>query len=79
MKLFLYLLILVLPVVGFSNTADSLKYVDASVFPVIGKGFSDTQNRYERLPARLENVTRKPVWNLSKNCSGLAVRFLTQQ
>jgi len=77
MKQILFLLMLVFPVIGFSNPADSLKYVDASVFPVIGKGFTDTQTRYERLPGRLENATRKPVWNLSKNCSGLAVRFRT--
>ncbi|WP_372948771.1 SGNH/GDSL hydrolase family protein [Mariniphaga sp.] len=77
MKQILFILMLVFPVIGFTNPADILKYVDASVFPVIGKGFSDTQNRYERLPARLENLTRPPVWNLSKNCSGLAVRFRT--
>jgi len=77
MKQFLYIFMLVFPVIGFSNPADSLKYVDASAFPVIGKGFTNTQTRYERLPGRLENITRKPVWNLSKNCSGLAIRFRT--
>lgn len=77
MKQILFVLMLVFPAIGFSNSADSLKYVDAAVFPVIGKGFTDTQTRYERLPGRLENITRKPVWNLSKNCSGLAVRFRT--
>ena len=60
-----------------SYYADSLKYVDASTLPLIGKGFEDTQNRYERLPATLQDVTRPPVWNLSKNCSGLAIRFRT--
>ena len=55
--------------------SDSLKYVNAADFPLTGKGFAVTQNRYERLPARLEGKTRQPVWNLSKNCSGLAVRF----
>ena len=58
-------------------SADSLKYIDAANLPVIGKGFTDTQNRYDRLPAYLENVTRTPVWKLSKNCSGLAIRFRT--
>lgn len=57
--------------------SDSLKYVNATEFELIGKGFSDTQNRYDRLPARLEGKTRKPVWSLSKNCSGLAIRFRT--
>ena len=77
MRYLLILLTLVFPFAGMSISADSLKYVDASTLPVIGKGFENTQNRYERLPASLENTTRPPVWNLSKNCSGLAIRFRT--
>ncbi len=68
---------LILPAIGFATPTDSLKFIDASYFPVIGKGFNNTQTRYERLPASLENLTRKPVWELSKNTSGLAVRFST--
>ncbi|WP_423127598.1 SGNH/GDSL hydrolase family protein [Gaoshiqia sp. Z1-71] len=74
--LFFLILTLFIPCTGTAAT-DSLKYVNATTLPLIGKGFSDTQNRYERLPARLENQTRPPVWNLSKNCSGLAIRFRT--
>ncbi len=77
MKNILFTIFLISSVIVCAAKADSLKYVDASAFPVIGKGFTDTQTRYERLPARLENITRTPVWNLSKNCSGLAVRFRT--
>lgn len=71
----LLVVFMLIPLIGFSASPDSLKYVDAVTLPLIGKGFADTENRYERLPAYLENVTRPPVWNLSKNCSGLAVRF----
>lgn len=77
MKNLIFVIVLIFPLAGMAISADSLKYVDAATFPVIGKGFTDTQTRYERLPARLENVTRGPVWNLSKNCSGLAIRFRT--
>ena len=77
MKNIIFIIILIFPLAGMSISADSLKYTDAATLPVIGKGFVDTQNRYERLPMRLENITRKPVWDLSKNCSGLAVRFRT--
>jgi hypothetical protein len=56
---------------------DSLQYINAAEFQLIGKGFSDTRKPFERLPARLEGKTRQPVWNLSTNCSGLAVRFRT--
>lgn len=71
----LLVVFMLIPLIGFSASPDSLKYVDAVTLPLIGKGFADTENRYERLSAYLENVTRPPVWNLSKNCSGLAVRF----
>lgn len=71
------ILLLVFSHIGFSNPVDSIKYIEASEFSLIGKGFSKTENRYERLPARLKSITRPPVWKLSKNCSGLAVRFRT--
>ncbi len=57
--------------------ADSIKYIDASQFELIGKGFQDTEGLYDRLPASLKGTTRPPVWSLSKNCSGLAIRFRT--
>ena len=62
---------------GIATVSDSLKYVNATEFPLIGKGFADTQNRYERLPVRLKGKTRPAVWSLSKNCAGLAIRFRT--
>jgi hypothetical protein len=62
---------------GRASKTDSLKYVNAIDFQLTGKGFDDTKNRYDRLPASLEGKTRQPVWNLSKDCSGLAVRFRT--
>ncbi len=70
--LFLFLLSIAGPV-----TADSIKYVNATEFQIIGKGFTNTKNAYDRLPASLEGKTRPAVWSLSKNCSGLAVRFRT--
>lgn len=56
---------------------DTLKYVNGTTLQLIGRGFSDTENRYDRLPASLKDKTRPPVWSLSKNCSGLALRFRT--
>jgi lysophospholipase L1-like esterase len=62
---------------GWAASADSLKYINAAGLELIGKGFSDTEELYDRLPAALKSTTRPPVWSLSKNCSGLAVRFRT--
>jgi hypothetical protein len=63
--------------IGFATTSDSLKYVNATGLQLLGKGFSDTPNRYDRLPVSLEGKTRPDVWSLSKNSSGLALRFRT--
>lgn len=75
--LLIFILFFSLVHIGFAAKSDSLKYVNAADFQIVGKGFDDTQNKYERLPARLEGKTRQPVWDLSKNCSGLAIRFRT--
>ena len=79
MKQFLATIILTLFLSGSGQaiSPDSLKYVNASNFELINKGFTDTQNLYDRLPASLNGKTRPPVWSLSKNCSGLAIRFRT--
>lgn len=52
-------------------------YHDAAQFPLIGKISAETETRYERLPTALKEKARKPVWDLGKNTSGLAVRFRT--
>ena len=56
---------------------DSVKYVDASAFPVYGKAYADDGPRYRRLPESLNGVIREAVWNLGCNSSGLYIRFRT--
>lgn len=36
---------------------------------------TEAQDYYDRLPARAEAAVRKPVWNLSKNSTGMNLRF----
>ena len=50
-------------------------FTDASAFPVYGKASDATRNRYERLPAALEGVSRPPVWYLGTQSAGLYIRF----
>ena len=50
-------------------------YHDASAFPLLGKATESTLTRYERLPDSLQNISRKPLWDLGRNSAGLAVRF----
>ena len=50
---------------------------DIRSFGVEGRGWNETKEFYDRLPAKAEGVVRKPVWDLSRNSSGMCVRFVT--
>ena len=50
-------------------------YYDASAFPIYGKAIENTSATYERLPASLERVIRKPVWDLAHHSAGISIRF----
>ena len=70
-------LAILLSVLLLSVTANAqdMIYADASQFPLYGKISDQTNNRYERLPSRLEGVSRDAVWRLGLCSSGLYVRF----
>ena len=55
--------------------SDSLKYVEASRFRIIGKIYNDSAPEFSRIPDFLKSSTRKAVWNLGQNSAGIAVRF----
>jgi hypothetical protein len=52
-------------------------WFDIRQLDVEGRGWNDTKDFYDRLPAKAEGVVRKPVWDLSRNSAGLCVRFVT--
>ena len=60
---------------GILVHAQKIVYTDAKEFPVYGKISEKTNERYERLPSELENVSRKDVWRLGQNSAGLYIRF----
>ena len=53
------------------------KRFDAPSLGVEGRGWSDTEGEFDRLPARAKELVREPVWQLSKETSGLFVSFET--
>lgn len=60
----------------FSTSLNAqLVYHDAAQFPLYGKATEVTGNRYERLPDSLKTISREPIWRLSRNTAGLAIRF----
>jgi hypothetical protein len=56
---------------------NDLRWYDARELAIEGKGWPDTADFYDRLPARAQGVVREPVWQLSKDSAGLSVRFVT--
>ena len=52
-----------------------IRYVDADKFPLFGQISDKVNNRYERLPATLETVSREPVWYLGRQSAGMYIRF----
>ncbi|EEF62669.1 SGNH/GDSL hydrolase family protein [Pedosphaera parvula] len=60
-----------------TNQAPSIHWIDARDLKVEGKGWTDTKAFYDRLPAKAEGKVPGPVWNLSRNSSGMHLRFIT--
>ena len=52
-------------------------WYDAQNIGVEGKGWTDTEHYYHRLPAKAKGVVRDAVWQLSTHSAGLCVRFIT--
>ncbi len=55
----------------------NLAWYDVEQWGVEGKGWAETQRYYDRLPAKAEGKVRPPVWNLSRDSSGMSVLFST--
>jgi lysophospholipase L1-like esterase len=71
--------LLTLGIMGYSQTGGAMKWWDPvkNGFRVIeGQGWAgETVAPYDRLPARAEKSVRTAVWNLSRNSSGMMIRF----
>lgn len=59
------------------EVADGLTWYDARGLDIEGKGWTDTESPFDRLPARAQSIVRQPVWELSRHSAGLVVRFIT--
>ncbi|MBA4148549.1 MAG: SGNH/GDSL hydrolase family protein [Verrucomicrobia bacterium] len=60
-----------------SGQAPRLTWHGVRSLPIEGKGWEDTKDFYDRLPARAEKMVRPSVWNLSRDSAGLCARFVT--
>ncbi|MDP7246914.1 MAG: SGNH/GDSL hydrolase family protein, partial [Planctomycetota bacterium] len=53
------------------------RWVDAHELIVEGQGWENLESPFDRLPSKSKGVVRDPVWRLSRDSSGIAVRFST--
>ena len=58
-----------------TKPADSLKFYDGQMFPIIGKYHSETS--YNRFPEKFKTTIRKEVWGLGEHSAGMSIRFRT--
>ena len=63
------------PNMAAKDPAGEWLWYDARNLELEGKAWNDTESYYDRLPARAKGVVRDPVWSLSKDSAGMAVRF----
>src|SRR4051794_41827901 len=71
--------LLILPLVARAARGQELqtRWHDVRELRIEGKGWMDTKDFFDRLPARAEGVVRNEVWGLSRDSAGLCVRFAT--
>jgi hypothetical protein len=65
------------PAMAVKDPAGEYLWYDAKGLTVEGKGWTDTEAFYDRLPARAKSVVPAAVWSLGKRSAGLCVRFET--
>ena len=57
--------------------AASIVWHDVRDWGVEGKGWSETEKFFDRLPAKANGVVRDSVWSLSRHSAGMLTRFKT--
>ncbi len=56
---------------------DTWVWHDLARLGIGGKGWTDTAQPFDRLPAKAEGLVRAPVWNFGQDSTGLYVCFVT--
>ena len=59
------------------DTSGEWLWYDAQKLTVEGRGWTDTDRFYDRLPARAKGAVPDPVWSLSRHSAGICVCFVT--
>jgi lysophospholipase L1-like esterase len=59
------------------RTENGIAWYDVRDWGVEGRGWSQTERYFDRLPAAAHGKVRDAVWNLSRHSAGMLVRFTT--
>ena len=62
---------------GMNTKKTETVWVDACSLTIEGRGFTDMDSPYDRLPGRAKGVVPEDVWNMSRQPSGMTIRFMT--
>ena len=71
------LLILCTININAQKAAIKLRWVDVKELSIEGKGWTDTKQFFDRLPAKAQDVVRPSIWELQHDAAGIVVRFVT--
>jgi len=63
------------PALGKVGPEENLRWYDATLLQIEGRGWDETEESYDRLPSKAKGKVPNEVWEMSKDSSGLAVRF----
>lgn len=66
------------PLQGTADPCDGQLWYDGRLLLLEGKGWESTESYYDRLPATAKDKVRPPVWDLSHDSAGMALRFVTE-
>lgn len=80
LKFYLLISFLITSATVFSQSKN-LRFYNPAQDPAVvisGQAWPDeVKDYYDRLPARAEEIVRKPLWDLSKNSAGLQLQFVS--
>jgi hypothetical protein len=62
---------------GKLDPDEKTRWYDIAQLNLEGRGWTQTEAFYDRLPGKAKGVVRTPVWNLSHDSAGMCVRFVT--
>lgn len=77
LSVLIVLVIAITPSRAGDVTPDSLAWYEPPDWSIEGRGWTDVQRTYDRLPAHAEELVRKPVWDLSRHSAGMSIQFRT--